>query len=57
MIMLVIRTEGVTENIILLKSTAKIVIQSSSLNCERVDNGHYQMKTDRCKTNQNPGKS
>jgi len=56
MIMLIIRTENVTENIILLKFSVKIAIQSSPLNRERVEDGHFQMKTCRCKTSQNPGK-
>lgn len=46
--MFVIRTDK-----ILLKCLAEIVIQS--LSCERVDNGHHQMKS-RCKKNQNQGK-
>lgn len=57
MTILLIRTESVNENKILLNCTVKIAIQSSSLNCEKVDDGHYQMKTDRCKRNQNPGKN
>lgn len=57
MIILLIRTESINENKILLNCKAKIAIQSSSLNCERVDNGHHQMKTGRCKRNQNPGKN
>lgn len=49
MIMFVIRTESITEKKVLLKCMSEVLIQS--LNCERVEDGHYQTKS-RCKRNQ-----